>query len=30
VGLDDLAWVVEQLRKGGGREAWEAAGKLCR
>lgn len=30
VGLDDIPWVLEQLRKGGGREAWEAAGKLCR
>ena len=29
VGLSDVAWVVEQLRKHGGREAWEAARKLC-
>lgn len=26
----DVAWVVEQLRKNGDREAWEAARKLCR
>ena len=30
VGLSDVAWVAEQLRKQGGREAWEAARKLCR
>ena len=30
IGANDLAWVAEQLRKNGGREAWEAAGKLCR
>jgi hypothetical protein len=30
VGTSDVAWVAEQLRKNGGREAWEAAGKLCR
>lgn len=30
VGLGDVAWVAEQLRKGGGREAWMAAEKLCR
>jgi hypothetical protein len=30
VRLSDVAWVVEQLRKHGGRAAWEAAGKLCR
>ncbi len=29
IGLSDIAWVAEQLRKHGGREAWEAAGKLC-
>jgi len=29
VGQTDVAWVVEQLRKHGGREAWEVAGKLC-
>ena len=27
---DDVAWVVEQLRKHGGRKAWDAAGRLCR
>ena len=30
IGSSDVAWVVEQLRKNGGREAWEAAAKLCR
>jgi len=30
IGLSDVTWVVEQLRKHGGRTAWEAAGKLCR
>ena len=29
IGLSDLAWVAEQLRKHGGREAWDAAEKLC-
>jgi hypothetical protein len=29
IGLNDVAWVAEQLRKHGGREAWDAAGKLC-
>jgi hypothetical protein len=30
VGLEDVAWVAEQLRKHGGREEWEIAGRLCR
>jgi len=30
IGPSDIAWVVEQLRKHGGRDAWEAARKLCR
>jgi hypothetical protein len=30
VGSSDVAWVADQLRKHGGRAAWEAAGKLCR
>jgi hypothetical protein len=30
VGLSDVAWVAEQLRRHGRRDAWEAAGKLCR
>jgi len=30
IGLSDVAWVAEQLRKHGGRSAWEAAEKLCR
>jgi hypothetical protein len=30
ISLSDVAWVAEQLRKRGGREAWEAARKLCR
>lgn len=25
----DLAWVVDTLRRNGGREAWEAATRLC-
>ena len=29
IGLSDVAWVAEQLRKHGGRDAWEAAEKLC-
>ena len=30
VGLSDVSWVAEQLRKHGGRDAWEVARKLCR
>jgi hypothetical protein len=30
IGLDDVAWVARQLRNHGGRDAWEAARKLCR
>ena len=30
VGESDIAWVAEQLRKHGGRDAWESAVKLCR
>ena len=30
IGAGDVAWVVEQLKKHGGRDAWEAAVKLCR
>ena len=26
----DVPWVAEQLRKHGGREAWDAAARLCR
>ena len=29
IGSSDIAWVAEQLRKHGGHDAWEAAGKLC-
>lgn len=29
IGLSDVAWVAAQLRKHGGRTAWEAARKLC-
>jgi hypothetical protein len=29
IGPADVAWVAEQLRKHGGRTAWEAAAKLC-
>lgn len=30
VGTGDVEWVVERLRKNGGRAGWEAARKLCR
>ena len=30
VGQTDVDWVMEQLRRHGGRDAWEAARKLCR
>ncbi len=30
IGPSDVAWVAEQLRRHGGRDAWEAAEKLCR
>ena len=30
VGPADVAWVVDGLRRHGGREAWDAARKLCR
>jgi hypothetical protein len=30
IGPSDVAWVVEQLRKHGGRDAREASRKLCR
>ncbi len=30
IGAADVDWVAEQLRKHGGREAWERARKLCR
>ncbi len=26
----DIPWVVEQLKKHGGRQAWETAARLCR
>jgi hypothetical protein len=29
IGPADIDWVAEQLRKNGGRDAWEAARKLC-
>jgi len=29
IGSSDIDWVAAQLRKHGGRNAWEAAGKLC-
>jgi len=29
IGPSDVAWVAEQLRKHGGRDAWETARKLC-
>ena len=30
VTLSDVSWVAEELRKHGGRAAWEAANRLCR
>lgn len=30
IGISDVPWVVDQLRKHGGRAAWEAAARLCR
>ena len=30
IGLADIPWVIEQLQKNGGREAWGAAARLCR
>lgn len=30
VGPADVAWVAEQLRRHGGRDAWEISDRLCR
>ena len=30
VGSSDVTWVADQLRRHGGRDAWETAQKLCR
>jgi hypothetical protein len=30
IGLSDVDWVAEQLRRHGGRDEWEVARKLCR
>jgi hypothetical protein len=30
IGPSDIDWVVEQLRKHGGRNEWEIASRLCR
>jgi hypothetical protein len=30
IGPPDVVWVAEQFRRHGGRDAWEAARKLCR
>jgi hypothetical protein len=30
IGPSDVPWVAEQLRKHGGRDAWEVATALCR
>ena len=30
VGLSDIDWVADRLRRHGGREAWEIASRLCR
>lgn len=29
IGQGDIAWVAQQLRKHGGREAWRIGAKLC-
>ncbi len=29
IGSADVAWVARQLRKNGGRDAWDVARKLC-
>jgi hypothetical protein len=29
IGAGDVAWVADQLRKNGGREAWDVARRLC-
>lgn len=29
IGLSDVSWVARQLRKHGGRDAWEVARNLC-
>lgn len=30
IGVDDVPWVARQLRRHGGRSAWEVAARLCR
>ncbi len=30
IGVDDVAWVAEQLMKHGNRDAWNAGVRLCR
>jgi len=30
IGPSDIIWVAEQLRRHGGRDAWEIARRLCR
>jgi hypothetical protein len=30
IGLTDVAWVADRLRRHGGRSPWEVASKLCR
>jgi hypothetical protein len=30
IGIDDVPWVAEQLKKHGNREAWRIGTKLCR
>lgn len=30
IGRSDVPWVIEQLRRHGGRDAWNAAERLCR
>ena len=30
IATPDIPWIVDQLQKNGGREAWETAARLCR
>lgn len=30
IGSADVSWVADQLRRHGGRDAWDVAAKLCR
>ena len=30
IAASDIPWIVEQLQKNGGRDAWDTAARLCR